>query len=299
MHHYQFNIGDYRKDTAHLSLLEHGIYRMLIDSYYTNEGPLEADDAKLMRTHCIRSADEQQAYRNVMDDFFDLVDGRYVHAGCDKVLAKIYEKSAKAKESAEKRWANKNKGSRVSKEEKNANAMRTHSERNANGMLPITHNPIPNTDSSNELSLSDLFSQLWESWPSGHGEKGSRKNAESAFLKLKPDKTLFTTMIAARDAQARDKQFRVSQGQFASPFQHVERWIKNRRWEDEIGNQVTPGYSSGSVTDQSTVGKAAAAAERKRQEILARNGGGSGTGDGGPVGAYGGAVRGQVVEAIR
>jgi len=145
VYHYQFNIGDYKKDTAHLSLLEHGIYRMLIDSYYTNEGPLPADDAKLMRTHCIRTADEQQAYRNVVDDFFELRDGEYFHAGCQKVMAKIYDKSAKAKESAEKRWASKNKGSKAEECEVDANAMRTHSEGNANGMLPGTHNPVPIT----------------------------------------------------------------------------------------------------------------------------------------------------------
>ena len=144
MHHYQFNIGDYKKDTAHLSLLEHGIYRMLIDSYYTNEGPLEADDAKLMRTHCVRSADEQQAYQNVINDFFEVVNGAYKHEGCDKVLAKIYEKSDKARESAAKRWAKKNKDLPKEKCAKDANAMRTHSEGNANGMLPITHNPLPN-----------------------------------------------------------------------------------------------------------------------------------------------------------
>ena len=129
MHYYTFNIGDYRRDTNHLSLLEHGIYRSLIDTYYMNEGHLCADDAKLMRTHSIRTEDEQQAYKNVITDFFKLKGGIYTHAGCDKTLDKIYEKSQKARESAQKRWA------------KDANAMRTHSEGNANGMLPI--NPIP------------------------------------------------------------------------------------------------------------------------------------------------------------
>lgn len=149
MHHYQFNIGDYKKDTAHLSLLEHGIYRMLIDSYYTNEGPIPADDAKLMRTHCVRTADEQQAYKNIVEDFFELRDGAYFHAGCEKVLARIYEKSTKAKESAEKRWASKNKGSRAEKCEEDANGMRTHSEGNANGMLP--NNPIPITHNTDPI----------------------------------------------------------------------------------------------------------------------------------------------------
>ena len=90
MHYYTFNIGDYRRDTGHLSALEHGIYRMLLDSYYLNDGPLTADDAALMRSHCVRSADEQRAYENVIKDFFVLDNGLYIHTGCDKVLGKIY-----------------------------------------------------------------------------------------------------------------------------------------------------------------------------------------------------------------
>lgn len=72
-------------------------------------------------------------------------------------------------------------------------------------------------------------------------------------------------------------------------------------WEvsNASSSRVTSGHSTGSVTEQSTVGKAAAAAERKRQEILARHGRGPGTGDGRPVGADGGAVRGEVAEAVR
>jgi len=42
LHYYTFNIGDYRRDTGHLSLLEHGIYRQLIDSYYLSEKPIAA-----------------------------------------------------------------------------------------------------------------------------------------------------------------------------------------------------------------------------------------------------------------
>jgi uncharacterized protein YdaU (DUF1376 family) len=49
MHHYQHHIGDYRRDTMHLTLLEHGVYRQLIDLYYLQEKPL---DANAMRKKC-------------------------------------------------------------------------------------------------------------------------------------------------------------------------------------------------------------------------------------------------------
>ena len=79
MHYYQFNIGDYRRDTSHLTLLEHGIYRQLLDSYYLDETPLTLDIDKLMRSQCVRNADEQQALANVLADFFIYTDSGYIH----------------------------------------------------------------------------------------------------------------------------------------------------------------------------------------------------------------------------
>ena len=143
MHYYQHNIGDYRKDTGHLTLLEHGIYRQLLDTYYTEESPLTTDLNKLMRSHSVRNADEVQAFENVLNDFFKLTEKGYVHDRCDKELEKIYGKSESARVSANARWANRNK-------DIDANAMQTQSEGNANGMLPI--NPLPNNPIPNNLS---------------------------------------------------------------------------------------------------------------------------------------------------
>ena len=92
MHYYQFNIADYRKDTQHLSLLEHAIYRSLLDTYYLEESPLCKDDAKLMRTHSIRTSEEKEAFKNVISDFFTFEDDGYHHKKCDEELNKIDEK---------------------------------------------------------------------------------------------------------------------------------------------------------------------------------------------------------------
>ena len=135
MHYYQHNIGDYRRDTSHLSLVEHGIYRQLMDSYYLDEQPLCADLAKLMRSHSVRTADEQQSLKNVLADFFELTENGYIHKRCDEVIAEYHGKSDKARASAMARWSNKNKDS-------DANALPTQSKRNANGMLTNNHKPI-------------------------------------------------------------------------------------------------------------------------------------------------------------
>lgn len=113
MHYYQFNIADYRKRTGHLTLVEHAIYRWLMDTYYLEEVPLTSDTAKLMRLHSVRTQDEKDAFYAVLDEFFELKDDGYHHEKCDEELAKIYEKSEKARKSAQKRW------------EKHANALQT------------------------------------------------------------------------------------------------------------------------------------------------------------------------------
>jgi len=151
MHYYSFNIGDYRKDTSHLNLLEHGIYRQLIDLYYLDESPLTSDIKKLSRLIAARTTDEVQALHNVLEDFFELYDGEYKHGRCDLELKNIYDKSEKAKKSAQARWDKKSKKhakDMLDECERNANACKDDanaSKSDANGMLPIdpiTHLPI-------------------------------------------------------------------------------------------------------------------------------------------------------------
>ena len=119
MNYYSHHIGDYRRDTSHLSLLEHGIYRQLLDQYYLNEQHIGQDDAKLMRLLCVRTADDVQAYKNVLSDFFVLTELGYIHKRCDVEIEVFHAKSRSASESAKARWTRKNK-------EKDADVMRSH-----------------------------------------------------------------------------------------------------------------------------------------------------------------------------
>jgi len=104
MHYYQWHIGDYRRDTSHLTMLEHGAYRQLLDSYYLTESPLPSEECDFMRSHCSRSADEIQAVRNGLKDFFTLTDKGWVHHRCEKELKGLYDKSESARASANLRW---------------------------------------------------------------------------------------------------------------------------------------------------------------------------------------------------
>ena len=159
MHYFQFNIGDYARDTAHLTEMEDLAYRRMLDLYYRSERPLpESIDeiARLirMRTHC-------ECIAIVLQDFFELHDDGYRNGRADQELERTYSKSIKARESAKARW---NKNNDLA----NADAMRTHSDGNANDMLPITHYPLPiaqDTEDKKQGSQKLDFSS-WPSMPS-------------------------------------------------------------------------------------------------------------------------------------
>lgn len=217
MHYYQHNIGDYRKDTGHLTLLEHGIYRQLLDTYYTEELPLITDLNKLMRSHSVRNADEVQAFQNVLNDFFELTEKGYVHDRCDKELEKIYGKSEKARASANARWANRNK-------DIDANALQTQSEGNAIGMLP--NNPIPNNPITHIQEYTHDFELFWKSYPR-HEAKSS---AMKAFKKVKVDINILLQAIAQ---QKNSKQWK------DNIIPHASTWLNQSRWEDEVVTKPT------------------------------------------------------------
>lgn len=94
MHYYQFNIADYRKDTSHLSRLEHSIYRDLIDWYYLDEHPIPKETQVVSRRLRLVSEEEEKALKNVLSDFFTDGDG-WVHGRIESDIREFRAKSEK------------------------------------------------------------------------------------------------------------------------------------------------------------------------------------------------------------
>lgn len=88
MHYYQHNIVDYRRDTAHLSLLEHGVYRQLIDMYYLSESPIPKETQQVFRRLSARTQEEQIAVEIILNEFFLLTDDGWTHKRCDSEIDK-------------------------------------------------------------------------------------------------------------------------------------------------------------------------------------------------------------------
>jgi uncharacterized protein YdaU (DUF1376 family) len=128
LNYYERHIGDYLKDTAHLSLLQHGIYARLLDVYYTKEAALPEADA--LRLIGARSKEERAAAIDVLAEFFTLVDGAWSQSRCDAEIARYRDKQEKAKRSAEARWSESGRNANA-KQSADAKSMRTHSDGSA------------------------------------------------------------------------------------------------------------------------------------------------------------------------
>lgn len=75
MNYYQRHIGDYAKDTGHLSLLEHGVYSSLLDWIYSTEKQLPDDLQAIYRICRAHSKSEKKAVDSVVCEFFIAADG--------------------------------------------------------------------------------------------------------------------------------------------------------------------------------------------------------------------------------
>jgi uncharacterized protein YdaU (DUF1376 family) len=91
VNYYEHHIGDYAEATAHLSIVEDGIYSRLLRKYYATEQPLPIDKRKLARWVGARSKEETAALDLVLEEFFTLEDDGYHQARCDRAITEFHE----------------------------------------------------------------------------------------------------------------------------------------------------------------------------------------------------------------
>lgn len=89
-------VSDYLSHTAHLSAAEHGAYMLLIMNYWQREKPLPADPRKLARIARMSDTEWAEASES-LSEFFQEVDGEWVHKRIEEELARVAEKIEKAK----------------------------------------------------------------------------------------------------------------------------------------------------------------------------------------------------------
>lgn len=99
MNYFEFYAGDYLRDTADLSLAEHGAYLLLMATYYSSECPLAPDVIALNRIARAMSKPEQAAVAAVAGRFFPLGEDGLRHNGrADREIEKAQKRIISARE---------------------------------------------------------------------------------------------------------------------------------------------------------------------------------------------------------
>jgi hypothetical protein len=176
MHYYQFDIKAYAHATVHLTNEEDLCYRRLLDIAYDTERPITLEG--LARK--VRMSEETVLV--VLREFFIHTDNGYIHPVVDKELAKTYERSEKARQSAR---------SKRSHSERTPIADRSHSER----LLLTTQDSPLNTQEktvavkpqpTQKLTDAEWFDSIKGHYPHLDIEAESRKM--DAWLSTRPGK---------------------------------------------------------------------------------------------------------------
>ena len=185
MHYYKFNIADYRKDTGHLSTLEHGIYRQLIDWQYLDEKPIPLETQVVSRRLRLGSEDEQKSLENVLSEFFEKSDKGYFQKRI-RMEIKDYQ------ENADKNRRNGKLGGRPSKTQSVSSGLPKETQAKGNHK-PLTINHKPET--TNQVNTPEGVSQsVWQEFVNHRKSKkaqvtqlvidGIQKEADKAGFSL-------------------------------------------------------------------------------------------------------------------
>ncbi len=132
-----------------------------MDLYYIREKVLPSDINECCRLIRAVTRPERQAVSRILSEFFENTAEGFNHKRCDAEIARMRDKQNKAKGSANARW-----NFTSQHTERNANAMRTHSEGNApSNQKPVTSNQKPVTkkikQTASPTAPPDVDSQVW------------------------------------------------------------------------------------------------------------------------------------------
>src|SRR5690242_19915095 len=87
MNYYERHLGDYARDTGHLTMAEHGAYTLLLDRYYSTESAIP--EAIVYRVAHARTGGEKAAVDRVLEEYFTLQDGHWFSHRAEQAIEKF------------------------------------------------------------------------------------------------------------------------------------------------------------------------------------------------------------------
>ena len=221
MNFYKHYIGDFQRDTGHLSLTQRGAYLCLIHHYYATEKPLPNDHSALCRIAGAIDKSERDAVRAVMV-FFEPVDSGLMHKRIEAELQK-----AGAQADTNRRIAIEREAARRAEREAHEASTKRATNREPNQTPDTRLNTPPNPRQRGTVSgFPPGFEAFWAAYP----RKTAKPKAAQAFARIRPDEALLARMLAALAAQSASPDWTKDGGQF---IPHPSSWLNAQRWDDE------------------------------------------------------------------
>lgn len=145
MHYYKFNIADWAKDTAHLSLKEEAILLRLTNYYVNTESCIPLKTQMVLRK--LRIADESETVGILLDEFFTKTRDGWKSNELDKTISEYQKRAERNKLNGKSGGRPKNKD--LAKPTGLPNGKQVGSDANPDGNLnhkPLTINQEPETN---------------------------------------------------------------------------------------------------------------------------------------------------------
>lgn len=219
MHYYQFNIADYRKDTVHLTRIEHSIYRDLIDWYYLEETPIPKETQVVTRRLRLGCETETTALKNVLHDFFLQESDGFHHKRIDFDIAEF-------RAQCEKNRSNGLKGGRPKGKKTQSVASRLPVATQTDATANPNHKPLTTNHKPSNTPSDDGFDLVYQAYPKKVGKPAALKAWKAA--KVKPEDVSVILGDIATRSQSRD--WLKDDGQF---IPNPSTYLNQRRWEDQ------------------------------------------------------------------
>lgn len=213
---YPHYIEKYRRKTGHLTIAEHGAYRLLMDAYWDRRGPLPADETRMRKL--IRADESEWAeVRDAVLEFFTLTERGYVHPVIEENIAE-----AERQYEAKKERMAKARAARKVNDKTDDNLNDKDNDRTINKLDNQTPSPSP-THGSKE----PLYCQFWEEYPHPPN-RGSKQKAFEALDLLNDEE--ITACIAALPAHASAIEKTRKTNKDFQPCMALT-FLNERRWE--------------------------------------------------------------------
>lgn len=223
MHYYSHNIADYRKDTIHLTPVEHFIYRSLIDWYYLDEKPIPLETETVLRRLGLDS-DMLKDLENVLNDFFTKSKDGYHQKRIDMEIREYNLKAVVNR-------TNGKLGGRPKKTQVVIENNPSLTERKGNHKpLTINQEPLTNNQTSKSSAKSAIengFDTFWNSYP----RKIGKDKARTLWKSKKPNLEI---VLKAITWQVNSKSWQ--DGFIPNP----STYLNQGRWKDEQPDEGKP-----------------------------------------------------------